>query len=138
MIKPFTCPDCGQTFELKYVPNRLRCPECAKIHAKLIDKEGELRRRERKKMSLPPKSKTPNADAEQDERLRKQMEQCRTCGYLFRDGTVKFCDYISWMGHSRDHGTGPGDCRSYIPREKITNEQRKARQKSGANRSDWW
>jgi hypothetical protein len=131
MIKPFTCSDCGETFMLTFVPTRQRCAECAKARAKILRQANERRRAERIKMGLEPtpKKKVYPGDAKIDQNRKIQMVQCKTCDYRCRDGSLEFCDYVSWEGELRDRGEGPGKCGSYLPKGTKTAAERKARRK---------
>lgn len=52
-------------------------------------------------------------DAVLDAKNREQLKQCKHCTYSCFIGGNLFCDYVSYAGHSRTKGEGPGDCRSF-------------------------
>ena len=145
MIKPFTCPVCNLTFELTYVPNRQRCPDCArewaKIRtAKLHAEKGEIykarnkaKEQQKKEATMTPQQKM---DAEQNAKIALKMKQCRKCEYYCKEYGLEYCDFISWTGHSTDKGNGPGDCRSFRRKGTITQEERKARRQIALAQSE--
>ena len=48
-LKPFTCPDCGETFMLKPNGNRKRCPDCAAKAFRRQVYEYQKRKRQEKR-----------------------------------------------------------------------------------------
>lgn len=65
-------------------------------------------------------------DSVLDARSKAQLKQCKSCAYSCYIGGNLFCDYISFMGHSTDKGSGPGDCRSF---KEKGNEVKKVKRK---------
>ena len=151
MIKPFYCPDCEQTLDLPFVPNRKRCPNCATAHAKKRDEEKSKRNREiykeRTKLKNENQQKTEKKppeltamqkmDAELNARTALQLKQCRKCEYFRKElGNYEYCDFISWTGHITEKGNGPGDCRSFLKRGTKGKAERMARRKLALARSE--
>lgn len=145
MIKPFTCPVCNITFELTYVPNRKKCPDCAREWAKIRTakhhaEKGEIykarnkaKEQQKKEATMTPQQKM---DAEQNARVALMMKQCRKCEYYCNDRGIEYCDYRSWYSHGPTKGDGPGDCRSFLKRGTKTREERIARSRIALARSE--
>ena len=131
VMAPYTCPDCGKTQILVVSKRRQRCPDCAKAWNK---KESSLRlsrmmkdnhkiryngiRREQEK----------KPELTEDEKAhRKQVKQCKGCHWWRSEdgGCNPCCHYYlrHGVGHRRDPGDGPGDCRSFAPKRAVTRKQ---------------
>lgn len=78
------------------------------------------------------------ADQEQNARVEKQMKQCAKCYYCAHvNGTLqKYCDFLSWEGHLRDKGEGPGKCGSFKHRKKLTKEKQVERLQKALKRGE--
>lgn len=148
MENMITCLRCGLKIKQNIRNSRKYCPECAEIMRMKRGRQYSQERLELEKESNAIKAaakqteKSPfleehrKADAELDARSAKQRQQCRKCKYQLRQGSNNQmhcigCDYISWEGHSRDKGEGPGKCGSFVPLNKAAEAERKARQRKG-------
>ena len=139
--QPYTCPVCGRTLDLYFVPNRKSCPECS---ARLSKQRSKQRREERKAQQRAQEAcrrekaweetpqhireKTDDAGLTEAQRYAIQAKQCKGCIHWTNDGAdgMCFCHYYLRNGvfHRRDPGNGPGDCRSFEPRRPRTQKER--------------
>ena len=140
----FYCPDCDRYLELPVAVGRKRCPACSNKHNHdMINKTNRERyaamteeekaaflkyKQEKKAASNKPMKTQEELEAEQ--RYNTQRKQCVKCLYWASDcaNVEKFCHYYLryGVGHRRDKGNGPGDCRSFEHRRKRTKEERLA------------
>lgn len=140
----FYCPDCDRYLELPVSFGRKRCPKCSNKHSHdVLNKTNRERyaamseeekaallkyKRDKKATSIRP-AKTQE-DLEFERRYNIQRKQCEKCLHWTNDGAnvEKFCHYYlrHGVGHRRDKGNGPGDCRSFEPRRKRTKQERLA------------
>lgn len=153
MANIFICLRCGSENEQSKHNNRKYCPECAVAMRLERSRVSSAERNVAVKESIAIKNlqqkKEVNAladakkaaDAELDARSAKQRKlQCRFCKYRLRCGTngtiTAGCDYVSWEGHSRDKGNGPGDCRSFAPESEETKAERIERRRGAMQKSE--
>lgn len=119
-IAPFTCPKCGRTVMLVANAQRRMCPDCAKEKNRLEARERYLKDKESVRIKNEALKKVVAQKEQVDEVP--GLEQCRKCHWgRGSSGTTDFCCHyylIHGVGHRRDPGNGPGDCRSFEPRRK--------------------
>lgn len=129
-MEPFLCPRCGRTFLLKHDKRRKLCKECS-----ILKNKEDTRARvaaalnEKAKYKQMAKPEPPKPKVDEETRLYKlQHKQCVGCHYYSNDGgdKSKFCHYCLRTKRLRDKGNGPGDCRSFEPKRKRTQEEKMA------------
>lgn len=124
-IAPFTCPLCGRTVMLVANAQRRMCPDCAKEKNRLEARERYLKDKE----SIRIKNEALKKAKEQEEQVDEVpgLEQCRKCHWWRgSSGTTGFCCHyylLHGIGHRRDPGNGPGDCRSFEPKRKRSKQE---------------
>ena len=146
---PFDCPRCGRTLMLAEDKKRKFCPECnykvqrerflafqkeqsaaEKEEAARRARERERAKRERKRAELEAQfglAEKRAADAAFNAKIDIQRKQCEKCFYYaHHDGHTRFCHYCIHTGELRDKGNGPGDCRSFLKRRRMTKSERMA------------
>lgn len=140
----FYCPDCDRYMELPVAVGRKRCPECSiTYNHELINRVNReryaamtaeersafLKNRRKKKEETARSTKTPE-DLEFERRYNIQRKQCEKCLYWASDcaNVERFCHFYlrHGVGHRRDKGNGPGDCRSFSPKRRRTKQERLA------------
>ena len=140
----FYCPDCDRYLELPVAVGRKRCPACSNKHnhekikknsreryASMTEEEKAafLKAKQEKKADVSQPTKTPE-ELEEELRYNTQRKQCVKCRHWTNDGAnqERFCHYYLryGVGHRRDKGNGPGDCRSFDPRRKRTYAEQRA------------
>ena len=118
----FLCPVCHDEVPLGFnQPNRKMCPQCKVKQAREQLLEENRKRRDHYKAQrndcLVPVSRpltdTQLADALFDAAQKEQLKQCQKCKFAGGKGSNLFCDFIAHKGHSRNKGSGAGDCRSF-------------------------
>lgn len=119
----FTCPDCGKTYLLPVNANRRRCVACAS------ERNRKARREHYRRLMAEQAIINAAAKAEvQKEREVRDLDlhQCRKC-HWWRGGSGgdMCCHYylLHGIGHRRDPGNGPGDCRSFEPKRKRSKQE---------------
>lgn len=127
----YTCPECGKTQILVVSKKRQRCPDCARARNKKAAsarfakeiKDSRKIMREGLKPAAPKKSEL----SEEEKAYRKQLKQCKGCHWWRSNdgGSTHCCHYYlrHGVGYRRDKGNGPGDCRSFEPKKKLSRKQ---------------
>ena len=122
----FFCPDCGNIYILPLHGSRRRCRDCAeeknrrerKAHYQRVMAEQARNKKEAE-------SKKAEEEALEEEVL--GLAQCRKCHwYRGSSGETGFCCHyylLNGIGHRRDPGNGPGDCRSFEPKKRRSRKQ---------------
>lgn len=117
-----TCPVCGEPMTLS--GPLLQVPVCLKCYPPKM-KLAPGKRKHDYVATVYHTQKTMEAritrqpteqeiiDTVLDTKSKEQLKQCRNCVYCGFIGGNRFCDFISYEGHSTDKGNGPGDCRSF-------------------------
>lgn len=128
--EPFLCPRCGRTFLLKFDKRRKLCKECS-VQKNREDSQARYAAlmKEKAKYKQMEKADAPKPKLdEQAQRYKLQHKQCVGCHYYSNDGgdKSKFCHYCLRTKRLRDKGNGPGDCRSFEPKRKRTQEEKMA------------
>ena len=124
----YVCPVCKDTVLLGNIQiNRKMCPSCRikQEQNRILEEHRRISaiykaQRNRFFINTPvrrPLTETQLADALLDAKSKIQLEQCKKCRFSCGKGINLFCDYITEKKRSRNKGSGPGDCRSFIPRD---------------------
>lgn len=125
----FLCPECGETWLLVYHPLRIRCPECNKRKNRAESRRRAQQMKEDLGIKRGALKETPETkkSSQVDKDFQKQTKQCQGCHWWRSDagGTGFCCHYylIHGVGHRRDPGNGPGDCRSFEPKKLLSRKQ---------------
>lgn len=137
-IGALTCKRCGLTFELPNAFKRKYCPECAKIakrESMRTSKHGAKQQAKAKAAmaGFPTAIERREMDAKMDARNAKYIEvQCQFCAYRLYNGSTNVtygCDHLLKTGLRADKGNGPGDCRSFKPKDEVSRGSRMAYRK---------
>jgi hypothetical protein len=99
---------------------RQMCPDCARLKNRMESRERYLRDKESIQIKKEALKKT-EAPKEKAEKVPGE-EQCEKCHWWRgSSGESDYCCHyylIKGIGHRRDPGNGPGDCRSFEPKRK--------------------
>lgn len=123
----FSCPVCRRAVPLgTYQPKRKMCPQCAVLQAQeqIISHNQKHAHAYREYMRDPnhdplrkpqrPLTAQQLSDALFNVKIKEQLKQCIHCSYSSGKGSSLFCDHIAKANYSREKGSGPGDCRSFV------------------------
>jgi len=130
-LADFTCQRCGKTQMLPVGGWRKYCPDCAKIMARIQVREHARQKKQQKQAEKKKLEAPKSEDVIFDERIKKQARlQCQKCHWWskgeYNTPGDAMCTYYlrNGVGHRRDKGNGPGDCRCFEPARKRTKQER--------------
>ena len=131
VMAEYTCPECGKTQTLVVCKKRQRCPECSKEKNRRDSRErlsNELKTSIKiKNEGLEPAVVKKPELSDEEKAYRKQVKQCTGC-HWWRScdgGSTHLCHYYirHGLGFRRDPGNGPGDCRSFESKKRLSRKQ---------------
>lgn len=122
----FFCPDCGKIYILPMHGSRLRCRDCAQERNRK-ERQAHYQRvmAEHRRFKKEAEAKAEEQKAQEEKVL--VLSQCKKCHwYRASSGNSDWCCHyylLKGIGHRRDPGNGPGDCRSFEPKKRRSRKQ---------------
>lgn len=122
----FLCPDCGKIYILPIHKSRLRCRDCAQErNRKERNAYYQRMMAEHRRFKKEANEKAEVQKAQEEKVL--GLSQCKKCHwYRASSGNSDWCCHyylLHGIGHRRDPGNGPGDCRSFEPKKRRSKKQ---------------